>query len=153
MTSTETQPGAGSSSGFGDGLRMRSRDLHAPRIRPGMRVRFDHGKWNCCANGVQHDPNWASRPWAMTQLGVTTDPSEFAGSIFPPNSPWGLPDYATPVRWDGAENLVWSGERVTWARTSCLDVIGDQRVIESGQQEMLFESPNAQGSGTPEDKR
>ena len=146
MTATETQPGVGSSSGFGDGRRLRSRDLLEPRLRAGVRVRFDSGKWNCCVNAVAHDPSWASQPWAMTQIGVTTDPDEFPGSIYPSAGPWGLPDFATPVRFDGQE-------RVTWVRTSCLDVIDDDRVIASGQQVMLFESPNAQGSGTPEDRR
>lgn len=138
MISTEAPAGVGSSSGFGDVRRMRSRDLHVPRVRPGVRVRFDCGKWNCCANAVKHDPSWASQPWAMTQVGVTTEPEEFPGSIFPSSGPWGLPDFATPVRFDGVE-------RVTWVRTSCLDVIDDARVIASGQQVMMFESPNAKG--------
>lgn len=117
---------------------LRSRDLCMPRIRPGVRVRFDNGKWDCCVNAVRHDQSWATKPWAMTQVGVTVDPDEFPGSIFPNNGPWGLPDFATPVRWDGFET-------VTWVRTSCLDVIEDENVIRSGQQVLMFESPNAPG--------
>lgn len=111
---------------------LRSRDLCMPRIRPGLRVRFDNGKWDCCVNAVRHDPSWATKPWAMTQVGVTVKPDEFPGSIFPNNGPWGLPDFATPVRWDGFET-------VTWVRTSCLDVIDDENVIRSGQQVLLFD--------------
>jgi hypothetical protein len=114
---------------------LRSRDLCIPRIRSGVRVRFDSGKWDCCVNAVRHDPSWATKPWALTQVGVTVDPDEFPGSIFPNNGPWGLPDFATPVRWDGFES-------VTWVRTSCLDVIDDDHVIQSGQQVLMFESLN-----------
>lgn len=137
MISTETPTGVGYSSGFVEGRRMRCRALLEPRVRSGVRVRFDSGKWNCCANAVQHDPAWASQPWAMTMIGVTTEPESFPGSIFPSAGPWGLPDFATPVRFDGTD-------RVTWVRTSCLDVIDDDRVIASGQQVMMFESPNRQ---------
>jgi hypothetical protein len=114
---------------------LRSRDLCIPRIRSGVRVRFDSGKWDCCVNAVRHDPSWATKPWALTQVGVTVDPDEFPGSIFPNNGPWGLPDFATPVRWDGFES-------VTWVRTSCLDVIDDDHVIQTGQQVLMFESLN-----------
>lgn len=123
--------------------RLRSRDLCEPRLRAGMRVRYDSGKWDCCANAVRHDPSWASQPWAMTQMGVTVEPIEFPGSIFPTNGPWGLPDFATPVRWDGFDS-------VTWVRTSCLDVIDDDRVIQTGQQLLVFEAPNAPASATGE---
>lgn len=127
-TSASTPPAVGSEPGH-----QRSRDLCIPRLRPGLRVRFDSGKWNCCVNAVQHDPLWATREWAGTQVGVTTAPEEFPGAIFPSAGPWGLPDFATAVRFDGTE-------RVTWVRTSCLDVIGDNREIEAGQQVLMFES-------------
>lgn len=130
---TPTAPLAGAAGSAG---KLRSRDLHEPRLRPGMRVRYDNGKWDVCANAVRHDPEWASRLWAMTQIGVTTAPEAFPGSIFPSAGPWGLPDFATPVLFDGAA-------RVTWVRTSCLDVIDEDRVIAAGQQVLMFESPNA----------
>jgi hypothetical protein len=113
-------------------LTLRSRDLEVPRIRPGVRVRFDDGKWNCCANSVRHDSTWASRPWASTRLGVTVEIQDFTGSIYPEHSPWGLPSFATPVLWDGEE-------RVTWVRTSCVDIIEDEAVLQAGQQVLLFE--------------
>jgi hypothetical protein len=69
----------------------------------------------------------------MTLVGVTTEVSEFNGSIFPENHPWGLPNFATPVRWDDQE-------RVQWVRTSCLDVIEEEAVLKTGQQVLLFES-------------
>ncbi len=114
-------------------VRLRSRDLVEPRLRPGVRVRYNSGKWNCCANAVQHDPAWATQPWADTQIGVTVDVSEHPGGVFPAHHPWGVPDFATPVRWDGAE-------RVTWIRTSCLDVLDDAEVIQSGQQILMFDA-------------
>lgn len=136
-TPTPTPPAPAAGSGL---ERLRSRDLCVPRIRPGVRIRFDSGKWNCCVNAVQHDPLWATREWAGTQVGLTTDPEEFPGAIFPSAGPWGLPDFATPVRFDGTE-------RVTWVRTSCLDVIGDNREIEAGQQVLMFDAQNTKPSG------
>lgn len=110
----------------------KSRELHEPRLRPGLRIRYDSGKWDTCANAVRFMPDWASQSWANTRLGVTVDPSEHPGHIYPENHPWGVPDFATPLRFDD------SPDEVTWVRTSCLDVVGD--VIESrkGQQELLF---------------
>lgn len=110
---------------------MKSRELCEPRLRPGLRVRYDSGKWDACANGVRFVPDWATHPWASTAEGVTVDKSELAGGIYPESHPWGLPDFATPVRFDGQE-------RATWIRTSCLDVIDSVEVIASGQCVMGF---------------
>ena len=128
MNLSDNSPSAGATGWDGH---VRSRDLCEPRLRPGLRVKYDNGKWDVCVNAVRHVPDWAAQPWANTQLGVTVGPEEFPGSIFPNNSPWGLPDFATPLRWD-------DGERVTWVRTSCLDVIDAESVIQAGQQVLLF---------------
>ena len=117
-----------------ESAKLRSRQLEEPRLRPGVRVRYNWGKWDCCSNEVRHNPDWASQPWAGTQIGTTVDDSEFPGHIYPESHPWGIPSFASVVRFDG------EGDRVTWVRTSCLDVFGDAMVERNGQQELLFET-------------
>lgn len=110
---------------------MKSRELHEPRLPPGLRVRYDCGKWDACANAVRFVDDWATHSWAQTREGVTVPKTEFPGGIYPDSHPWGVPDFATPVRFDGDESA-------TWVRTSCLDVIDSVEVIESGQQVMML---------------
>ena len=106
------------------------RDLQVPKLQPGVRVRYDSGKWDSCANCVRFVSEWATQSWAYTKIGTVVADEEFSGHIFPRNSPWGIPDFASIIRFDGEE-------QVTWIRTSCLDVIGFVSTEQTSQGELF----------------
>lgn len=111
------------------------RPMHMDRIPPGTRVRFDYGKWSCGrafhATEVVFDPEWATREWALTRIGTVITAAEY--SPYPDTHPWGCPDFATPIRYDDGSK--------SWARTSCLDVIGwAQKQPEQAELQLGFEA-------------
>lgn len=99
------------------------REGTVPKIPPGVRVRWQRGKFE---TREKNDPRWyfvegwIALPWAETLYGTTLSDLEAQGGVDWKSIAcyaWCVPDFATGVQWDG-----W--ERPSWVRSSLLDVIG-----------------------------
>jgi hypothetical protein len=111
-----------------------TRPLVMPRLEPGTRVRYHYAKWVARPHqsALHYDAEYATREWAQELIGTVITVEEHGP--FPDHHPWGVPIFATPIRWDNNANYF------EWVRTSCLDVIGwaAAEPVEGPQQLELF---------------
>ena len=89
-----------------------SRPLVVPRLAPGTRVSYHSAKWAVTPRGVVLSPLSPTDAWPA-QAGTAVHESEYCYHGVP--APESVPDYATPVQFDGRSYVM-------WIRTACLDV-------------------------------
>ncbi len=98
---------------------MKTRPKDMPKIVPGTRVRYEYGRWEIHGHKaeMEYDEQLAARPHASEpQVGTVVPDEEFGP--YPSTHAWGVPPYASAVRFDDQP------QHVTWVRSACLECIG-----------------------------